>query len=111
MKEKVTQAVILAYLKSRGDMMAWRNNTGSYSPRPGAFVRYGDVGSADILAVQAPMGRLVGVEVKSTRGRLRPAQERWGAQLERVGGQYIVARTLDDVKQALGDLTGEPEVS
>lgn len=106
-KESVIQAQILAYLERRGDCFVWRNNTGSFSPRPGAFVRFGTPGSADILGVRWG-GQLLAVEVKTSTGRLRPAQERWGAEVTRFGGLYIVARSVDDVDAALGPVLNTP---
>lgn len=60
----------LDYLAVRG-IMAWRNNSGAtHTERKDGsrgFVRFGRVGSADILGV-LPGGRFLAVECKAPRG-------------------------------------------
>jgi hypothetical protein len=94
--EKATQAAILAYLSLKG-VFHWRNNTGAYKPDHGGFIRFGYPGSPDIFAIRAPGGQLIGIEVKDGRGRLNANQAEFRDRLEAAGGQYVVARSLDDV--------------
>lgn len=101
MRESVVQAAIMAYLARRGDVMYWRNNTGAYSPAPGQFVKYGAVGSADILGVWAPSGRFLAIEVKTPTGKISAAQRQWGNEVIDRGGIYIVARSVSEVEVAL----------
>jgi hypothetical protein len=98
--EKATQAAILNYLVLKR-VFHWRNNTGAFKSEHGSFIRYGSPGSPDIFAVLPPSGQLLGIEVKDTRGRLNENQEGFRDRLERAGGRYIVARSLDDVICAL----------
>ena len=44
---------IVQYLNLRSDILYWRNNSGVFSPRPGAFIRAGKTGSGDYIACQA----------------------------------------------------------
>ena|SRR3990167_2769380 len=41
------------------------------------------------------------IEVKSPTGKLSPAQERWAGKAVAQGCQYIAARSLEDVREAL----------
>lgn len=52
-------------------------------------------------------GQAVAIETKALKGTQRQAQEDWQAAFERVGGVYILARSVEDVLDALGP---EPEL-
>lgn len=52
-------------------------------------------GVADFIIIIA--GRVHGVELKTTTGRMSPAQIVFQSDLERAGGLYHVARTLDEL--------------
>jgi Holliday junction resolvase len=54
-------------------------------------------GFPDIVGAAAG-GQLFAIEVKATRGRLSPEQERWLRLLEALGFVTLVARTLEDVQ-------------
>lgn len=94
--EKDTQRAILDYLALKG-VFHWRNNTGTFKTERGGFYRFGAPGSPDIFAVMPPSGQLLGIEVKDTKGRLNENQVGFRERLERVGGRYVLARSLDDV--------------
>lgn len=47
-----------------------------------------------------------GLEFKSDTGRVREAQAAFAATLTRMGGLYVLARTMADVDRALGRLVG-----
>mgnify|MGYP000990040508 CR=1 FL=1 len=53
-------------------------------------------GIADLYAIRE--GRSVWIEVKTERGRLSKDQERYRAEIEAHGGEYIVARGIKDVE-------------
>jgi len=94
MLEKHIQSQILEYLSIKG-VFHWRNNTGALKTESGGFIRFGAVGSADIFAVKK--GTIYGIEVKNSKGKLSPAQIDFGGNLEKAGGIYIVARSVEDV--------------
>ncbi len=74
----------------------WRqNNTGKM---PGG--RYVSVkkGVPDILALKA--GQFFGIEVKKKDGRLSPEQAEFGRMCVKSGGEYIVARSIEEVQAA-----------
>ena len=67
----------------------------------GRFIRFGFTGCPDVLG-QLRDGRLLGVEVKAPKGKLRPEQ---AVMLERIrsgGGVSFVARDCLDVHRELG---------
>lgn len=104
-RESVVLAQILAYLETRGDVFVWRNNTG-VAEIGNNRVRFGLKGSSDIIGLQAPSGRFVGIEVKrSVGGRLSAGQIRWLDEIRRRGGIGAVAACVEDVRQALGPPT------
>lgn len=96
-------AACLEFLHYAG-VTAWRNNSGAvkYKNASGAsrFLRYGKVGSADIIGWM-PDGRFLGVECKTTTGRLSEAQKVWLAELRKAGGVAVVARSVDDLIEAM----------
>jgi len=100
MTEAQIQHAILAAWGSHPRLRIARINTGV--ARFGArTVRFNPPGTADIVGLIAPTGRMLMIEVKAVRGTQRDAQ----AAMERVvtafGGLYILARSLDDVDAAL----------
>lgn len=89
-------------------VMAWRNNTGSYKTPEGRFVRYGHVGSADIIGVLPfggpawSRGAFLAVECKGRAGTQSKPQKLFQAFVERSGGVYVLARSADDLAARLG---------
>ena len=71
----------------------WKNNSGAVKVGQ-QFIRYGQVGSADILGCIG--GRFVGIEVKVGRDRLSAKQSAWAASVVRAGGLWCEARSVDD---------------
>lgn len=99
--EKEIQRSILEYLKLRGHY-CFRNNTGAFSiPQQGLFkrrfIRFGEVGSPDIVGCLKGKGLFFGIEVKSEKGQLTDNQKEIQATILSLGGRYIVARSVDDV--------------
>lgn len=81
----------------------WRNNTGAWKPagssRP---IRYGFIGSADIIRV-TPSGRFISIECKSPQGgKPTEAQNHFGNRVQENNGIYIVARSIDDLEAHKG---------
>lgn len=92
--EHEIQTSIMQYLTYKR-IFHWRNNTGAIKTQDNRFMRFGQVGSADIIAVCG--GLAYAIEVKSPTGRLSEAQEEWGKRFAQAGGIYVVARSIDDV--------------
>jgi hypothetical protein len=108
MKEAEIQHAIREALGQELDLVLWRNaiaHAEKWDATSGAVshVRAGlPDGSADLVGVLAPSGRWFALEVKSEKGRLRPAQVQWLALVRRMGGFAAVARSVAEARAALG---------
>jgi hypothetical protein len=78
--------------------MAWSNATGAVKV-DGRFLRYGLQGSSDVLA--CIKGRFVGIEAKVGADRQRKNQGNFAEAIRKAGGVYILARSVDDVRNTL----------
>ena len=105
LKESVIQAAILKWLKSTG-LMHWRANSGSLFLK-GRHINLGPIGCADISIVVPPLGRFVGLEVKSANGRIRKDQVTYADGLTKQGGLYFIVRSVRDAKDAIAQALGE----
>lgn len=95
MSERSVVHAALAYLGSRSDVLVWRNNTGAARDVSGRVIRFGLVGSPDIIGVHR--GRFIGIECKSDRGRLSAEQSAFRQRFESCGGLYLVVRSVTDL--------------
>jgi len=89
---------ILGLLRLERGTYAWRNNTGAIK-RGARFVRFGEVGAPDIMAIVE--GTFVGLECKAEAGRLSPEQRAWGARCQEAGGRYNVVRSVAEAREAI----------
>ena len=103
MTEHQIQQQIIASFGARPGMRIWRNNTGALRDERGHLVRFGLQGSADILGIMAPHGRLLAIEVKAGAGRQSEQQVRFQEMVTNHGGLYILARSVEDVAAVLGE--------
>lgn len=103
MSEAVTLSQILLAIGRLPGAIFWRNQTGALPSRTGRIVRFGLVGSPDIIG--CVNGRFVGIEVKNARGRQSDAQVNFQRAFEKSGGIYILARSVDDAVSALGAIS------
>jgi hypothetical protein len=87
-------------------VLIWNNPTGVFRGMESyeTITKVGTKGQADILAVIAPSGVLLGIEVKTGKGSQRQEQKDWENALKRRGGFYVVARSIDDVTNAINYL-------
>lgn len=92
--ESQIQKSILEYLALKG-YFHWRNNSGGFKNDKGHFFRFGAVGSPDVFLLHK--GILWGIEVKTDKGTVSDAQKAFGALIVNNGGNYLVARSIDDV--------------
>lgn len=101
MSETERQTAILGALAIEPGVCAFRNNTGAVR-RHGRVIRFGlGVGSADIIAIVAPHGRFVALEVKDEKGETSDAQDNWQRVIEAHGGVYAVVRTIFEALAAV----------
>lgn len=109
MTEQQIQQAILATLGALPDVRLWRQNSGMAVPlealrrgedRP---VRYGVNGCGDLSGVLqvSGLGIRLEVEVKAATGRQSDDQKRFQAMIERFGGIYILARSVEEALEQL----------
>ena len=81
--------------------VAWVERMNSGAVKIGSrFVRFGWKGCPDVLG-QLRDGRLLGVEVKAAKGKLRPEQTLFLERIRHAGGVAFVARDYRDVMREL----------
>lgn len=102
MTEAQIQRDILATFGSRPDLRIWRANVLVARTQDGRVVRAGMPGQADLSGLRMPTGQRIEIEVKAQRGRQTEEQKRWQAMIEAHGGLYVLARSVEDVRRALG---------
>lgn len=99
----VLKAIMLA-LGNQPDFRCFRNNVGALQDVTGRLVKYGLApGSADLIGILAPTGRLVALEVKTERrgSKQTPDQENWGRVVREMGGVYEVVRSKEEALNVL----------
>jgi hypothetical protein len=88
-------------------IFAWRNNTGSFRTPDGRFIRYGHVGSSDILGIIPfdgvgwSRGAILAVECKTRDGRQSKPQKVFEDMVNKSGGVYLIARNTADLERTL----------
>jgi hypothetical protein len=97
--EATIQAAILVAVSNVPGAMFWRNNTGTLPTAHGTRISFGLPGSSDIIGIFC--GRFVGIEVKTRTCRQSAQQKRFQAAVERAGGLYVLARSVDDALAAI----------
>lgn len=76
-----------------------RQNTGAGKDHAGNFVRFGVPGQGDLACVI--FGLAVEVEVKTPTGRQSKVQKNYQAALERAGGIYVLARSVEEALEQI----------
>jgi len=107
-ESKVVHACLEWLAKRR--IYGWRNNTGCLRVN-GRWIRYGQVGSSDILSVVPviitaemigqTLGIFTAIECKTRTGKQRKEQKLFQRMIERAGGIYILARSEADLERNL----------
>lgn len=106
--ERDIQKAILAHLKGVRGWWGGRANTGAMpSPDGQRWMRFGTPGAPDILGTY--LGWSIGIEVKAKGNYQNANQKAWQAGHEAAGGIYLVARSVEDVKQKFAELRAELE--
>ena len=105
--EKQIETSILHYLKLKG-IFAWKNDTtGIYSEKRGAFIKrhskFHMTGQSDILGIY--QGKLLAIEVKAPKGRPTENQLQFLSRVKEEGGIAFIARSVDEVMNALKEVT------
>ncbi|MFO1262786.1 MAG: VRR-NUC domain-containing protein [Rhodoferax sp.] len=103
-KDRPEAAALVEVLKAlrAHPAVSWCERMNSGAAKVGnRFIRFGFKGCPDVLG-QLRDGRLLGVEVKSPTGKLRPEQSDFLERVRSTGGVAFMARDCQDVFQALG---------
>lgn len=106
--EKRIQNDSLRWLATQRDLRVIRLNTGVGFYGSGAnrrAVRYGVPGMTDTI-VLLPHGRVAWLEFKSPTGRQSPQQKSFQAMVELLDHIYILARSVDDVRNGIRRVVG-----
>ncbi|MDP2785003.1 MAG: VRR-NUC domain-containing protein [Sulfurimicrobium sp.] len=86
--------------------VAWVRRMNSGAVKIGSrFIRFGWPGCPDLMG-QLKDGRLIGVEVKGPKGKLRPEQTIFLERIRSAGGVAFMARDCRDVMVALSGFEG-----
>lgn len=103
-ESQVLREILQWLAREHPDYLTWRNNVGAHhGVDTGTFVRFGLVGSSDIICVVPPNGRFVGIECKRRNGGVQSKEQKaFQRALERVGGVYVLARSVEDVRKVIG---------
>lgn len=96
---KVTKACD-AYLQSIGALVI-RTNSGSWRDDSGNVIMGARGGTSDKVICMPGMGRFVALELKAANGVQSEAQKQFQARVIALGGIYILARSVDELRAAL----------
>lgn len=114
MTEKQIQNAVLRAFATRPDMRIWRANAGvavagdtdklmRLARQVGLNVRlvsFGVPGQADLTGIMTG-GRRLEIELKTEIGRQSSEQQSFQAMIQKFGGSYVLARSVEDVYRAL----------
>jgi VRR-NUC domain len=95
--ESSIQSAICDYLALRKHLFWRANNVPVYMPDRQAFramPKHSLKGTPDIIVIQ---NGFIGIEVKAKNGKLSPEQKEFERRCVENGGEYLVARSIDDV--------------
>jgi len=98
-EKEIQNAIIRAFgTRANSGMRVRRNNTGvaKFGKR---FVKFGMPGQADLTLFVN--GRQIEIEVESPGGRQSENQKKYQRMVEATGGIYILARSVQDVRNQL----------
>lgn len=97
--EKSTQAAIMQYLSLK-KCLFWRQNSGAFKDNKGHFYKFSSInGLPDIFCLKDSV--LYGIEVKDIKGVLNENQKDFAVSFIKNGGEYIVARSVEDVAKMI----------
>jgi len=92
---------VCEYLALKKRFFYRNNNTPIFDRGKGIFramPKYSRHGAPDIIVVKD--GKYIGIEVKTDSGKLSEHQLTFGRELMAAGGEFVVARSIDDVVRA-----------
>lgn len=107
MTEKQIQNAVLREFGTRPACRLWRANVGvarigGPGSAGGRVVRFGVPGQADLSGI-LPGGLRLEIEVKRPGCPQTPEQRAFQRMIQRFGGVYVLARSVQDVWSAIGE--------
>lgn len=111
--EKNIQNRALLAFGCRPDVLLFRHHVGRFRSLddPTRIIKVGNPGEADTLGVYAltitpemvgmTIGAALAVEFKTAKGRQSDPQKLWQAAWEKRGGLYVLARSTEDIDDAI----------
>lgn len=79
---------------------AWKNATGS-TKIGDRFIQFGLKGSADIIGIVSPSGKMLCIECKTGTAVQSSQQKNFQKMIETFGGIYLVARDVQGLRDNL----------
>lgn len=84
---------------------SYTNKAGDTKTR---FVRGGIPGGHDVFAWLPPLGRFLGIEIKTGKDRMRPEQEGFHKNIERMGGLSLIVHSREDFLEKICPILERP---
>ena len=103
-KHKQLQNDIIRAFGIRGDMRLWPNAPGKVQVK-GRWMQFGVKGQADLSGILLG-GRRVEIECKVLPDTQKPEQKDFQSVIERMGGLYVLAYSVEDVAIAIKEAVG-----
>lgn len=106
-KESLIQTAIEQYLKYQenlGKLIYIKNNTGAFQTQGGGFYRMGKAGSPDFFIFYGN-GGVLHLEVKNEKGKLNKNQEAYKKDIEKLGHNYLIVRSVDEAEASIKSLS------
>ena len=101
--EAAIQSEILVEANKRGHRL-WRSNAGKVITKDNRVIQLFPKGFPDTVGFRKTDGKIIFIEVKTDKGRLRPEQEKFKTFIETQPVLYGVARNVQDaIKIIEGD--------
>lgn len=97
--EKDIQKVILQWLSLKKIFHYKQNTTGIFKKSTQSYIPSQSTGAPDIVIVAH--GKYIGIEVKRRGAKQSESQIAFQKNLEKAGGEYILAYELEDVIKVL----------
>ena len=105
MKESQLQSAIESMLRlyeNRKALVYIKNNSGAARTAKNSFIRFGKAGSPDFLVFLSG-GKTLHLEVKVGKNRQTANQKAYQQQCEALGHVYRIVRSVQEVREVLGE--------
>ena len=99
--QKLVDEILFA-VGSQKNIRLWIRSVGvARALKSDNIISFGVKGEADLQGIIAPEGKFLGIEVKTGNARQNPSQKNWQRMIEKFGGVYILARSVEQVLSEL----------